>query len=108
MSLEAPLRTNCFHSPRLAMRSVMLCFIGAAAWLGLQVLLAQEIAQTAQSVGIVRHAPSISGRVEGSIQQLAGENALLGSGAAITKDLLVPGTPRLLINGSPIFGGTIQ
>src|SRR5258708_16690550 len=59
---------------------------------------------------LVGHASSIngSGRLEGSLRQLVGENVTLNGGAVITGDLLVPGTPKLLLNGSPNFGGTIQ
>jgi hypothetical protein len=65
-------------------------------------------AQTAESIALVRHAPDISGRVEGSLQMLTGENVLLSSGSVITKDLLVPGQPRLILNGTPTFGGRVE
>src|SRR5262249_17154873 len=44
---------------------------------------------------VVRHAPSVSGRVEGSVRQLLGEDVTLNSGAVITGDLIEPGTPQL-------------
>lgn len=55
----------------------------------------------------VRHAPSINGRVEGSVWQFLGEGLNFNSGAVITGSLLVPGTPGLNVNGSPTFGGTV-
>jgi hypothetical protein len=57
----------------------------------------------------VRHAPSLNGngRIEGSVQQLLGENVTLNGGFTLTGDLLVPGTPTLRVNGNPTFAGTI-
>jgi hypothetical protein len=57
----------------------------------------------------VRHAPSLNGngRIEGSLQQLLGENVTLNGGFTMTGDLLVPGTPTLRVNGNPTFAGTI-
>ena len=57
----------------------------------------------------VRHAPGLNGNglVEGSLQQLLGENVTLNGGATIVGDLLVPGTPTLKLNGHPVFAGTI-
>ncbi|HLG15061.1 MAG TPA: PKD domain-containing protein, partial [Blastocatellia bacterium] len=65
---------------------------------------------------VVRHAPVInSGRVEGSVRQLLGEDsALIGEdvtlsgGAVITGDLLVPGTPQVTLSGNPTFGGVVD
>ena len=57
-------------------------------------------------LALVRHAPTINGRVEGTVQQLNGENVALNSSTVITGDLLVPGTPTVKINGSPNYGGT--
>jgi len=57
----------------------------------------------------VRHAPSLNGngRIQGSLQQLLGENTTLNGGFTMTGDLLVPGTPVLRVNGNPTFAGTI-
>jgi hypothetical protein len=57
----------------------------------------------------VRHAPALNGpgRIEGSAQQLLGENVTLNGGFTIAGDFLVPGTPTLQINGTPTFAGTI-
>lgn len=56
----------------------------------------------------VRHAPTIHGAVEGSVQMLLPENVTLNSNAGISGDLLVPGTPSIQINGTPVYGGTID
>lgn len=45
--------------------------------------------------------------MEGTVRQLLGEATILNSGAVITRDLLVPGTPQLIQNGTNNFGGTI-
>ncbi|HKQ04260.1 MAG TPA: LamG-like jellyroll fold domain-containing protein, partial [Blastocatellia bacterium] len=65
------------------------------------------LAATNGLAAVVRHAPSINGRVEGAVRQLTGESVLFNSGAVVTTDLLVPGTPQVVINGTPNFGGTI-
>jgi RHS repeat-associated protein len=65
------------------------------------------LATTAGLAAVVRHAPSINGRVEGAVRQLTGEGVLFNSGAVITTDLMVPGTPQVVLNGTPTFGGTI-
>lgn len=66
-------------------------------------------AQQTNLAVVVRHAPNLngSGLIEGSVQQLLGESVTLNGGFTLTGDLLVPGTPTLLQNGSPNFGGTI-
>lgn len=57
----------------------------------------------------VRHAPSLNGpgRIEGSAQQLLGENVTFNGRFTLTGDLLVPGTPALRIKGSPVFSGVV-
>ncbi len=75
-----------------------------AAALGLA-LASAACAQT--GVTLVRHAPNISGTVDGSVQQMLGEAVTLNGGAIVTGDLLVPGTPAVRLNGKPSFGGTI-
>ncbi len=66
-------------------------------------------AQQTNLAVVVRHAPSLSGSalVEGSLQQLLGESVTLNSGFTLTGDLLVPGTPNVVSNRAPTFGGTI-
>ena len=54
---------------------------------------------------LVRHAPVMNGGVSGSIQVLLPENVTLNAGASIGGQLLVPGTPIVQKNGSPVFGG---
>jgi len=56
----------------------------------------------------VRHAPCMNGDVDGSVQMMLGEYVTLNGGAMISNDLLVPGTPTMRLNGTPIFGGTID
>ena len=64
-------------------------------------------AQTA-STAWVRRAPTLSGTVVGSLQQMTGENVKLDSAANISGDLLVPGTPALkLSSAGSTFGGTV-
>ena len=43
---------------------------------------------------LVRHAPEISGGLDGSLQFLTGENFALGGNAWVSGDVLMPGTPR--------------
>ncbi|MFT3783215.1 MAG: Ig-like domain-containing protein [Nibricoccus sp.] len=56
----------------------------------------------------VRHAPTLNGDVDGSVQMLNGEYVTMNGGAMISLDLLVPGMPTLRVNGRPAFGGTID
>src|SRR5208283_4227410 len=68
------------------------------------------LAQTAQTnlAVTVRHAPNLNGgTIQGSLQQLNGESVTANGGLAMTGDLLVPGTPALVLNGKPAFSGTI-
>ncbi len=67
---------------------------------------ASPIEAISDRVAVVRHGPSINGRVEGSVRQLTAENVTLNGGAVITSGLLIPGTPQLILNGQPNFGGT--
>ncbi len=62
------------------------------------------LAQTA----LIRHAPTLNGSVEGSIQQMTAESTTLNGSASITGDLLVPGTPTVQLNGHPVYGGTLD
>jgi hypothetical protein len=57
---------------------------------------------------LVRHAPTINGTVEGSVRQMLAENVVLNGGAIITEDLLVPGTPAVVLNGQPNYAGTLD
>ncbi|HYI07641.1 MAG TPA: PKD domain-containing protein [Thermoanaerobaculia bacterium] len=62
------------------------------------------------ALAVVRHAPVLSsGRVEGSLWQLAAEDVTLDGTDVITHDLLLPGTPQVVIgSGKPSFGGVIE
>jgi rhamnogalacturonan endolyase len=55
---------------------------------------------------LVRHAPTLNGDIDGSIQVLLPESITLNGSAGVSGDLLVPGTPRVQLNGSPLYGGT--
>ena len=62
------------------------------------------------AVAVVRHAPVLTGgRVEGALWQLTAENLTLDGTDVITSDLLVPGTPKVVVgSGKPSFNGVIQ
>jgi hypothetical protein len=77
-------------------------------FLAFLVLTAAAAAQTA-GVGHIRHAPAINaGSVEGSLQQMLPESVTLNGGVNISGDLLVPGTPKVRLNGNPSYGGTLD
>jgi DNA/RNA endonuclease G (NUC1) len=57
---------------------------------------------------IVRHAPSINGDLDGSLQLLLPESFTLNGGAMVSGDVLVPGLPVVRVNGSPLFAGVID
>lgn len=63
-------------------------------------------AQAQTSTALVQHAPSVNGTINGSVQQMTGENVVLNGGANISGDLLVPGTPLVQLNSSPTYSGT--
>jgi fibronectin type 3 domain-containing protein len=57
---------------------------------------------------LVRHAPVLNGMIDGSVQQLTPENISLNGSAAISGDLLAPGTPGVHLNGTPVYAGTVD
>ncbi len=57
---------------------------------------------------LVRHAPTLNGRLDGSLEMLFGESTTLNGGASVSGDLLVPGTPDVRLNGLPRYGGTVD
>ena len=60
-------------------------------------------------VALVRHAPVLnSGLVTGSIQQMLAENVAINGSTSVSDDLRVPGTPTVVISGSPNYGGTLD
>jgi rhamnogalacturonan endolyase len=58
---------------------------------------------------LVRHAPALnSAELIGSLQQMLAEDVALNGNTSVSGDLLVPGTPNVLLNGSPNYGGTLE
>lgn len=55
---------------------------------------------------LVRHAPTLNGGLDGSVQVLLPESVTLNGNAWISGDLLLPGTPSVTLNGRPTFVGT--
>lgn len=66
------------------------------------------VAQAQTGTALVRHAPTINGRVEGSVQVMSAENVTLNGGAYVEGDLLLPGTPTVQLNGNPSYNGTLD
>jgi endo-1,4-beta-xylanase len=60
------------------------------------------------TTALVRHAPFLSGRLDGSLQMTLPENTTLGGSARVSGDLLVPGTPTVRLLGRPTYGGTLD
>ncbi len=71
---------------------------------------AGSVAGTLQvaTTAVVRHAPSLAGRVYGFLQVLSPESMSLRGGVVISGDVLVPGLPAVRINGQPSYGGTFD
>lgn len=63
---------------------------------------------TINLTALVRHASSLNGGIDGSVQLLSPEDVTLNSNASLSGDLLVPGTPPTRLNGHPVFAGTID
>lgn len=63
---------------------------------------------SSDGTALVRHAPTINGMIDGSVRQSLPENVSLNGGATVTGDLLVPGTPRIRLNGKPAFAGVVD
>jgi rhamnogalacturonan endolyase len=55
------------------------------------------------ATALVRHAPVISGGVDGAVQMMSSENLKLTGD--ISNDLLVRGTPQIRVNGHPAYAG---
>ncbi len=62
----------------------------------------------AEPTALVRHAPSLSSDVEGSVQMFLGENVTMNGGARISGGLYVPGTPTVRLNGGPTLGANVD
>jgi alpha-tubulin suppressor-like RCC1 family protein len=86
------------HSSRISIYT-----IAAASWMAVAL---QPARAGDATPALVRHAPVIAGRVEGSVQMMTGENFTLEPSAAVTGDLLVPGRPTVRIDGRVDFEGT--
>jgi rhamnogalacturonan endolyase len=55
---------------------------------------------------LVRHAPTLNGDIDGSIQVLEPENVTFNGSSLVSGDLLIPGTPTVHRNGSsPVLAG---
>lgn len=61
---------------------------------------------TVTITGLVRHAPTLNGDVDGSLQVLLPENVTLNGGAIVAGDLLLPGSPATRLNGNAQLGAT--
>ena len=61
--------------------------------------------QSVNVTALVRHAPTLDGDLDGSLQVLTGESFTLNGNASVSGDLLVPGTPTVRLNGHPTFVG---
>ncbi len=60
------------------------------------------------TTALVRHAPTLNGALDGSIQILSAESTTLSGNSWIAGDLLVPGTPDVRLNGHPTYAGTLD
>jgi len=60
------------------------------------------------SAVLVRHAPTLNGGLDGSLQVLLPESTTLNGNAFVSGDLLVPGTPTVQQNGHPTYAGTLD
>ncbi|HWA27178.1 MAG TPA: MBG domain-containing protein, partial [Lacunisphaera sp.] len=58
--------------------------------------------------GLVRHAPTLSGDVDGSLQVLLPESITLATTSVIGGGLLAPGTPSVVLSSSAVLGATID
>ncbi len=71
--------------------------------------LGQSLGLSAQSGAVVvGRAPTVNGLIDGSVQVLTAGSLTINSGGAVTGDLWVPGTPRLILNGSAQIGATLH
>jgi cytoskeletal protein CcmA (bactofilin family) len=54
------------------------------------------------------HAPSIQGGIDGSLQVMSAEDISLQGSSWIAGDLLVRGSPDVVLKGNPTYGGTVD
>ena len=71
-------------------------------------VLAVSVSAQTSGTALVAHAPTLNGRVEGSIQQMSAESVTLNGSASVTGNLLLPGTPTVRLNGKPAYNGTLD
>jgi pectate lyase len=71
-------------------------------------LLSAATAGAQSGTALVRHAPNLKGNVDGSIQLLSPEPVVINGNTSLSGALLVPGTPVVLQNGQPNYGGTVD
>ncbi len=74
------------------------------ATVGVAVAASAEVA----GVAVVNRLGELSGRVEGSIRQNAANGVTLNRGAVLDGDLFVVGRPTVMVNGTPVYAGTID
>ncbi|MCX6953572.1 MAG: Ig-like domain-containing protein [Verrucomicrobia bacterium] len=60
------------------------------------------------TTGVVRHAPTLNGGLDGSVQVLLPENTSFATTAWVSGDLLIPGLPTVLQTGTPTYAGTLD
>jgi hypothetical protein len=100
---NSPQRSHNLALPGFVMRRLVLAMMLAVTASG-SLALAQLTAGTAR----VRHAPTLNGPVQGSIQQMTAENTTFNGGASVTGSLFVPGVPSVRLNGNPTYGGAMD
>jgi rhamnogalacturonan endolyase len=61
-----------------------------------------------RSTALVRHAPVVSGTIEGSMQVSSAETISLSGNATVTGDLLVPGMPGVQSGSNVVFVGVLD
>jgi endoglucanase len=57
---------------------------------------------------LVRHAPTLNGDLDGSLQLLSGESFTVNGSGSVSDDLLVRGMPTVTLNGSPLLVGVVD
>jgi hypothetical protein len=63
---------------------------------------------TVAATSAVRHAPTLNGSVEGSVEVLLPESVTVGGSASVSTDLLVPGSPTVQVGAGAVYGGTLD
>src|SRR5690606_24724915 len=57
---------------------------------------------------LVRHAPTLNGSIDGSLQVLLPENTTLNGRAYLSGDLLIVGTPTIRRNGGAAYAAVVD